>query len=70
MNEHYYEFDTIYDATQVQQDAVDELCNMHHDPDQPEISIQQNVLRQKNQSHTVKWMVRLWKNKSRSLRVV
>jgi len=35
INEHYYEFDTICDATQVRQDAVDELCNMHHDPDQP-----------------------------------
>lgn len=32
INEHYYEFDTICDATQVRQDAVDELCNMHFDP--------------------------------------
>lgn len=30
INEHYYEFDTICDATQVRQDAVDELCNMHY----------------------------------------
>ncbi len=37
LNEHYYEFDTICDATQVRQDAVDELCNMHHDPDQPDL---------------------------------
>lgn len=34
INEHYYEFDTICDATQVRQDAVDELCNMHDDPEQ------------------------------------
>merc|ERR1712176_778114 len=32
INEHYYEFDTICDATQVRQDAVDELCNMHDNP--------------------------------------
>merc|ERR1739848_951321 len=32
-----YEFDTICDATQVRQDAVDELCNMHLDPDQPDL---------------------------------
>lgn len=32
LNDHYYEFDTICDATQVRQDAVDELCDMHHDP--------------------------------------
>jgi len=37
INEHYYEFDTICDATQVRQDAVDELCNMHEDPDQPDL---------------------------------
>eukprot|EP00555_Chaetoceros_dichaeta_P003420 CAMPEP_0198250480 /NCGR_PEP_ID=MMETSP1447-20131203/1658_1 /TAXON_ID=420782 /ORGANISM="Chaetoceros dichaeta, Strain CCMP1751" /LENGTH=478 /DNA_ID=CAMNT_0043935325 /DNA_START=301 /DNA_END=1737 /DNA_ORIENTATION=+ len=37
INEHYYEFDTICDATQVRQDAVDELCNMHDDPDQPSL---------------------------------
>lgn len=37
LNEHYYEFDTICDATQVRQDAVDELCNMHDDPKQPDL---------------------------------
>jgi len=37
INEHYYEFDTICDATQVRQDAVDELCNMHLDPEQPDL---------------------------------
>jgi len=37
INEHYYEFDTICDATQVRQDAVDELCNMHKDPQQPDL---------------------------------
>mmetsp|Transcript_6450 Transcript_6450/g.15959 ORF Transcript_6450/g.15959 Transcript_6450/m.15959 type:complete len:521 (+) Transcript_6450:146-1708(+) len=37
INEHYYEFDTICDATQVRQDAVDELCNMHDDPKQPDL---------------------------------
>lgn len=37
INEHYYEFDTICDATQVRQDAVDELCNMHEDPDKPNL---------------------------------
>lgn len=37
LNEHYYEFDTICDATQVRQDAVDELCNMHEDPDKPNL---------------------------------
>merc|ERR1719221_815266 len=37
INEHYYEFDTICDATQVRQDAVDELCNMHYNPDQPDL---------------------------------
>jgi len=37
INEHYYEFDTICDATQVRQDAVDELCNMHDDPSQPDL---------------------------------
>lgn len=37
INEHYYEFDTICDATQVRQDAVDELCNMHDDPDKPDL---------------------------------
>eukprot|EP00592_Proboscia_alata_P006696 CAMPEP_0194353222 /NCGR_PEP_ID=MMETSP0174-20130528/1557_1 /TAXON_ID=216777 /ORGANISM="Proboscia alata, Strain PI-D3" /LENGTH=508 /DNA_ID=CAMNT_0039121667 /DNA_START=145 /DNA_END=1671 /DNA_ORIENTATION=+ len=37
INEHYYEFDTICDATQVRQDAVDELCNMHFDPNEPEL---------------------------------
>ena len=37
INDHYYEFDTICDATQVRQDAVDELCNMHEDPDQPDL---------------------------------
>jgi len=37
INEHYYEFDTICDATQVRQDAVDELCNMHDDPDKPNL---------------------------------
>jgi len=37
LNEHYYEFDTICDATQVRQDAVDELCNMHNDPQQPDL---------------------------------
>merc|ERR1711935_1040086 len=37
INEHYYEFDTICDATQVRQDAVDELCNMHEDPKQPDL---------------------------------
>lgn len=37
LNDHYYEFDTICDATQVRQDAVDELCNMHFDPAQPDL---------------------------------
>lgn len=37
LNEHYYEFDTICDATQVRQDAVDELCNMHEDPNKPNL---------------------------------
>lgn len=37
LNEHYYEFDTICDATQVRQDAVDELCNMHADPTLPDL---------------------------------
>jgi len=37
LNEHYYEFDTICDATQVRQDAVDELCNMHFDPEKPDL---------------------------------
>jgi len=37
LNDHYYEFDTICDATQVRQDAVDELCNMHADPKQPDL---------------------------------
>lgn len=37
INEHYYEFDTICDATQVRQDAVDELCNMHDDPEKPSL---------------------------------
>jgi len=37
INEHYYEFDTICDATQVRQDAVDELCNMHDDAKQPSL---------------------------------
>lgn len=37
INEHYYEFDTICDATQVRQDAVDELCNMHDNPEQPDL---------------------------------
>jgi len=37
LNEHYYEFDTICDATQVRQDAVDELCNMHADPALPDL---------------------------------
>jgi len=37
INEHYYEFDTICDATQVRQDAVDELCTMHDDPKQPDL---------------------------------
>lgn len=37
INEHYYEFDTICDATQVRQDAVDELCNMHMDPKEPDL---------------------------------
>merc|ERR1711935_966431 len=32
-----YEFDTICDATQVRQDAVDELCTMHDDPKQPDL---------------------------------
>ena len=31
LNEHYYEFDTICDATQVRQDAVEELCDTHDD---------------------------------------
>jgi len=35
INDHYYEFNTICDATQVRQDAVDELCNMHLDEDHP-----------------------------------
>jgi 4-hydroxy-3-methylbut-2-enyl diphosphate reductase len=29
INDHYYEFDTICDATQVRQDAVDALCDTH-----------------------------------------
>jgi len=37
INEHYYEFDTICDATQVRQDAVDELCNMDKDPKQADL---------------------------------
>merc|ERR1712157_107724 len=37
INDHYYQFDTICDATQVRQDAVDELCSMHLDPDQPSL---------------------------------
>lgn len=37
LNDHYYEFDTICDATQVRQDAVDDLCTMHLDPDRPEL---------------------------------
>merc|ERR1712194_732027 len=37
LNDHYYEFDTICDATQVRQDAVDELCNMHDDAKQPSL---------------------------------
>jgi len=37
LNDHYYEFDTICDATQVRQDAVDELCNMHVNPAQPDL---------------------------------
>lgn len=37
LNDHYYEFDTICDATQVRQDAVDELCTMHFDPNQPDL---------------------------------
>lgn len=37
LNDHYYEFDTICDATQVRQDAVDELCVMHEDPEQPNL---------------------------------
>lgn len=37
INEHYYEFDTICDATQVRQDAVDELCNMHYDPNKADL---------------------------------
>merc|ERR1719491_2491862 len=37
INEHYYEFDTICDATQVRQDAVDELCNMHYDSARPDL---------------------------------
>jgi len=35
INEHYYEFDTICDATQVRQDAVDELCSMTLDETNP-----------------------------------
>ena len=34
INKHYYEFNTICDATQVRQDTVDEICNMHYDPSQ------------------------------------
>merc|ERR1711862_536774 len=37
INEHYYEFDPICDATQVRQDAVDELCNMHDNPKAPDL---------------------------------
>merc|ERR1712071_508461 len=37
INDHYYEFDTICDATQVRQDAVDELCDMHDDPEKPDL---------------------------------
>jgi len=37
INEHYYEFDTICDATQVRQDAIDELCNMHDDLAKPNL---------------------------------
>ena len=35
LNDHYYEFDTICDATQVRQDAVDELCTMTLDETNP-----------------------------------
>jgi len=35
LNDHYYEFDTICDATQVRQDAVDELCTMTLDATHP-----------------------------------
>mmetsp|Transcript_9396 Transcript_9396/g.14523 ORF Transcript_9396/g.14523 Transcript_9396/m.14523 type:complete len:487 (+) Transcript_9396:117-1577(+) len=35
INEHYFEFDTICDATQVRQDAIDELCDMHLSDDGP-----------------------------------
>jgi len=37
INDHYYEFDTICDATQVRQDAVDLLCDMHHDSEQADL---------------------------------
>jgi len=37
INEHYYEFDTICDATQVRQDAVDALCDLHDDPNMPDL---------------------------------
>jgi len=37
LNDHYYEFDTICDATQVRQDAVDELCNMDADEKKPDL---------------------------------
>eukprot|EP00536_Pseudo-nitzschia_multiseries_P015112 jgi/Psemu1/216887/e_gw1.822.4.1 len=37
INDHYYEFDTICDATQVRQDAVDGLCTMHFDPELPSL---------------------------------
>jgi len=39
INDHYYEFDTICDATQVRQDAVEELCNMHDDPSKPSLDL-------------------------------
>lgn len=37
VNDHYYEFDTICDATQVRQDAVDGLCDMHLNPEMPDL---------------------------------
>mmetsp|Transcript_3517 Transcript_3517/g.5222 ORF Transcript_3517/g.5222 Transcript_3517/m.5222 type:complete len:487 (-) Transcript_3517:132-1592(-) len=37
INEHYYEFDTICDATQVRQDAIDELCDMHLSEEGPKL---------------------------------
>ena len=38
INGHYYKFDTICDATQVRQDAVDELCNLHYSKEEKKLN--------------------------------